>query len=184
MCRISQIVLLAVAPALAQGGGHFHAGYASQYAPSVGKPVTAATSGYYRPAPRRAPVSSTPVQVNAGGFTPDQLAFLERKKMETGRTSHGSTASSYRSTGYDRPARMSSWDRPSRSVSPSRDGGYSARYAPSYQEGPRMLAATETTPGVLTVLVAAVVGVLAGSALNLYAARLRRASPTFVALLG
>jgi len=47
-----------------------------------------------------------------------------------------------------------------------------------------MLAATETTPGVLTVLVAAVVGVLAGSALNLYAARLRRASPTFVALLG
>jgi len=48
-----------------------------------------------------------------------------------------------------------------------------------------MLASAEASPGVLTVLAAGLIGVLAGSALSLYAAHFRRgASPVSMALLG
>jgi len=103
MCSATNTALLAFAAAIAQvqAGGHFMGGYAPGYAEKFGSSVQQARAPAFYPSKARAPQPVAQVQ-STEGFSPEQLAFLER----TGKLQKSSSAS------YSAPAQVN-------------DGGYS-----------------------------------------------------------
>merc|ERR1719321_336470 len=127
MRSATNVALLAFAADLAQvqGGGHFMGGYAPGYAEKYGSSVQQARAPAFYPSKARAPQPVAQVQ-STEGFSPEQLAFLER----TGKLNRASSSAGYsRSDSYSaRPSSSYSYS----TMSGSASGGFMPGYAPVY----------------------------------------------------
>lgn len=193
MPSTSMTIRLAVAPLLVQvvqGGGAFMPSQAEAYSPTFAAPPS---SRQQFSAMQRSHLEKSFSSPGTGGFSPEQLAFLQRKNAE--KQSYGAHASapaaSASVTGFSpeqlafmerknaqrRSAPSHSWNAGPALVSEGFAPGYAPFYAPSYAGAPQ-LDATPASPNVGSILGAALMGMFAGIGVTLYVVRFRRSAST------
>lgn len=172
-------------PSVAMKGGAFAPAYMPAMMPTVEvaqKQGSKAPSMYDSRAPSRtyyAPPAPAPsAGMSTAGFSPEQLAFMQRQnELRGGAPSPNSYA----------PAPSPSYASPSYSYASSVTGakkGYLPAYAPAYapnmfSEPPDMaLDATETSPNVVSVLAAGLIGAVVGAAAVTFVMRRRQSAST------
>lgn len=123
-----------------------------------------AVSSYVKPAPP-APVASS--FEGSGGLTPDQLAFMERQNAARGGAAPVASRPSAAAPVYA-------------SSAPKGDGFaplYAPPYAPIYADSPSLeLDATPTSPDVISILAAGLIGAVIGASGVTFMMRFRRSS--------